>query len=124
MPKKIDANQPDIVAALRKAGASVQHLHTLGKGCFDLLVGFRQRNFVIEIKNPAQPPSKRRLTPDEQVWAEGWQGQKAVISTIDEALMLIGAVRDNERLTWVKNYRNDNGCTLREAADAYDSRVP
>lgn len=29
---RVDQNQAEIVAALRKAGASVQHLHTIGKG--------------------------------------------------------------------------------------------
>lgn len=93
MPKRVDINQPQIVKALRSVGASVQHLHTIGKGCFDLLVGFRNQNFVIEVKNPRQPVSKRRLTPDEQEWSDAWQGQKAVAMTEDEALKIIGAIQ-------------------------------
>ncbi|HJP47915.1 hypothetical protein [Acinetobacter venetianus] len=41
---KIDANQTEIVKALRKFGASVQSLASTGKGCPDLLVGFRGMN--------------------------------------------------------------------------------
>ena len=91
MPKRVDQNQPLIVQALRSVGASVQFLHTIGKGCPDLLVGFRGLNFVLEVKNPAQKPSDRRLTPDEERWHLTWSGQKAVVETIDEALAAIGA---------------------------------
>jgi hypothetical protein len=69
-------------------------MHALGKGCFDLLVGFRGRNYVIEVKNPHVPVSRRRLTPDEQEWSDAWQGQKAVAQTEDEALQIIGAIKE------------------------------
>ena len=36
---------------------------------FDLLLGFRGRLYAIEVKDPAQPPSKRRLTVNEQLTA-------------------------------------------------------
>jgi hypothetical protein len=93
MPKRVDENQPQIVKALRRVGASVQHMHEIGKGCFDLLVGFRSQNFVIEVKNPHVPVSKRRLTPDEQEWSDAWQGQKAIALTEDDALRIIGAIK-------------------------------
>jgi hypothetical protein len=92
MPKRVDQNQPVIVQALRAVGATVQPLHTVKHGCPDLLVGYRGANFVLEVKNPAQRPSDRKLTPDEKAWHEAWRGQKAVIETIDEALKIIGAV--------------------------------
>ena len=90
--RRADQNQSQIVAALRSAGATVQPLHTVGRGCPDLLVGFRGLNFVLEIKNPSVRPSDRRLTPDELAWHESWRGQKAVIETADEALQAIGAI--------------------------------
>ena len=36
---RVDSNQPEIVATLRGMGCSVQHLHAVGKGVPDLLVG-------------------------------------------------------------------------------------
>jgi hypothetical protein len=90
MPKRTDHNQPLIVRALRSVGATVQPLHTIGRGCPDLLVGFRGVNFVLEVKNPTQKPSDRRLTPDELAWHEAWGGQKAVVETEAEALKIIG----------------------------------
>lgn len=45
MAKRTDGNQAEIVRALRSAGATVQTLHTVGKGCPDLVVGFRGNNY-------------------------------------------------------------------------------
>jgi hypothetical protein len=39
--RRVDANQREVVKALRKAGAEVTFIHTLGKGVADLLVSFR-----------------------------------------------------------------------------------
>lgn len=89
---RIDENQPEIVAGLRAVGASVEpRLATLGKGAPDLLVGFRGLTFVMEVKDPAKPASRRRLTPDELVWHAEWAGQVAVVQTLDDALRVIGA---------------------------------
>ncbi len=46
----VDRNQPEIVAALRAAGATVEYLHAVGGGCPDLLVGYRGANYVLEVK--------------------------------------------------------------------------
>ena len=48
---RTDRNQNEIIDALRKAGASVQPLHTVHDGVPDLLVGFQGRNFLMEIKD-------------------------------------------------------------------------
>jgi hypothetical protein len=82
----VDLNQPEIVAALRKIGCSVQHLHTLGKGVPDLLVGRNGWNFVIEVKNGKLPPSKRKLTPDEQEWHDAWRGFVFTVYSADDAI--------------------------------------
>ena len=69
---KIDGNQGDIVIALEAVGASVQSLAAVGNGCPDLLVGFRGTNFVIEVKDPAQPANKRRLNSHQKPWHAEW----------------------------------------------------
>lgn len=86
---KTDANQSEIVAALRKIGASVQPLHAVGQGCADILVGWRGMNTLLEIKDSAKPPSARKLTPDQVKWHEEWRGQVAVVSTIEEAIQAV-----------------------------------
>lgn len=72
---KIDANQREIVDALRAVGCSVQLLAQVGNGCPDLLVGWRNRNFLLEVKDGAKKPSARKLTPDQVAWCEAWRGE-------------------------------------------------
>ena len=87
--KRVDANQSSIVRALREIGASVQSLADLGKGVPDIAVGYHGKNYLFEIKDWKQPPSKRRLTPDEKKWHQAWNGQVHVVETFDEALKII-----------------------------------
>jgi Holliday junction resolvase len=47
-----DANQPEIVRALRQAGAQVVILAGVGHGCPDLLVQYRERLYLLEVKMP------------------------------------------------------------------------
>ena len=88
---KVDANQAEIVKALRAVGAKVQSLAAVGDGCPDLLVGFRGLNYLIEIKDGDKPPSKRALTDDQVQWHAAWTGQIAVAKSVSEALASIGA---------------------------------
>ena len=92
MAKRTDANQAEIMGAFRSCGASVQTLHEVGRGCPDLLVGFRGRNLLVEVKDGSKPPSKRRLRPDQVRWHERWRGQVAVVESVDDVLGLLGVV--------------------------------
>lgn len=98
MNKRVDDNQQLIVQALRRAGASILHLHTIGRGCPDVLAGFRGNNVLLEIKNGMQPPSRRKLTTQEAAWHQTWRGGRVVtVATIHEALVAIGAIDDVSR---------------------------
>lgn len=90
MPKSVDANQPEIVAALRAAGATVQHLHEVGQGCPDILVGFRLKNYVFEIKNPDLVWD---VTPAQVIWIRDWRGRVNVIETAEDALRIMGVLK-------------------------------
>jgi Holliday junction resolvase len=83
---KIDANQPEIVAALRKAGCTVQHLHAVGKGCPDLLCAVQGETFLIEVKDGSKPPSKQALTSDQATWHKDWGAQVHVVNSVAGAL--------------------------------------
>ncbi len=83
---RVDDNQAAIVNALRGVGATVQPLHSVGKGCPDLLVGFRGKNILMEIKDGNKPPSRQKLTPDQVHWHKQWYGNVHVVSSIDQAL--------------------------------------
>lgn len=82
---KVDANQAEIVKALRSVGVSVQSLATVGKGCPDLLAARGADTWVIEVKGP-----KGKLTPDQIEFLKNWRGVVHIVRTVDEALNIVG----------------------------------
>jgi len=86
---RVDANQSKIVAALRKIGCSVLHLHTLGDGAPDLAIGYRGRNLLLELKDGKKAPSARKLTPDEEIFHRDWRGQVATVESVEEAIKFV-----------------------------------
>lgn len=89
---KIDANQNEIVKALRQVGCTVQSLAATGKGCPDLLVGFRGVNLLFEVKDGSKPKSARKLTPDQVIWHGGWNGEVYVVESVEQALEIINGL--------------------------------
>lgn len=90
---KVDSNQSEIVAAARSMGCTVQPLHTVGKGCPDLLVGISGINDLWEVKDGALAPSARKLTIDQVLWHEDWRGHVQIIDSIEKAIARINYVR-------------------------------
>lgn len=82
---RVDANQKALAALFRQAGATVQHLHAVGQGCPDLLLGYRGRNYLVECK-----AGRGRLTPAQERWLRTWNGQACVIRGAAEALQALG----------------------------------
>ena len=88
MAKRTDSNQAEIVKALRAVGASVESLHTVGKGVPDLLCGFRGSTFLLEVKT-----STGKLRPSQIDWRGAWYGHQPItVHSVDQALAAIGAV--------------------------------
>jgi len=84
---KVDANQPAIVEAIRKAGATVLHMHMLGKGAPDLAIGYGGMVLLCEVKQ-----GNKKLTLDEQKWHEEWTGGVYLIRNIDDALNAVATL--------------------------------
>jgi Holliday junction resolvase len=82
---KVDRNQPEVVKALRDRGASVQPLHGVHGGVPDLLVGFRGRNYMIEVKDG----SKGSLTQRQVEWHDDWAGQVVTVTSVAEACDIV-----------------------------------
>ena len=93
---RIDANQREIVAALRAVGCSVESLAQLGGGVPDLLVGRGGVNYLLEVKDGLKPPSRRVLTDDEAGWHRNWRGGVVVVKSVSDALRAVGVVTDLE----------------------------
>ena len=89
---KVDRNQGEIVAALRKAGVYTYSLAQTGKGCPDLVCSYGTRTVLLEVKMP-----KEHLTPDQVRWHRAWNPQAPVyvVETIDDALLVTREHRDS-----------------------------
>lgn len=79
---KRDENEVEIVKALRAAGASVAHLSS--KGIPDLLVSFRNKLFLIEVKMPG-----KKLTLEQVKFHKNWNGEIHIVKSVDEAIEIL-----------------------------------
>lgn len=83
---KADSNQVEIVDALRTAGCTVQHLHTVGRGVPDLLVSRHGNMYLLEVKT-----EHGRLTKCEQEWIDAWDAPVYIVRDVQSALEAVGA---------------------------------
>lgn len=96
---RVDANQAAIVGALRQAGCRVQHLHTIGRGCPDLLVLYRGLLILVEVKDGGKRPSAQRLTPDELRWHTEWSDAPVyILARVEDIPAMLAQVADDWRL--------------------------
>ena len=83
---RVDANQTQIVSALRAAGA---YVWIIGLPV-DLLVGYKNHTFLVEIKDG----SKKRLTKLQADFFENWSGSTLCrVDSPEAALRMIGVVK-------------------------------
>ncbi len=81
---RTDLNQAEIVRALKAAGASVALLHRVGEGVPDLLVGWKGRNLLVEVKGLSG-----KLTPAQGRWHDEWCTDVHVVRSVQGALDLL-----------------------------------
>ena len=77
----VDLNQQEIIDALKKVGCAVVAIGTP----VDLLVGYRGRNFLIEVKRPGE----KARTKTQREFLENWPGQVRIAETPEEAIRLV-----------------------------------
>lgn len=83
---RVDENQKAVVDGLRRIGAEVTPLHRVGQGVSDLLVSFRQKWFVFEVKNPLKPKADQKLTEDEKKWIGKQNAPVYIVFTPQDAI--------------------------------------
>jgi hypothetical protein len=90
---KIDSNHAQIVKDLKCIpGVSVHSVAQLKRFC-DIVVGFRGKNYLFEIKKN----KKSKLTDGEKVFSDHWTGQINVITCTSDALYIMGILlKDRE----------------------------
>ena len=90
--RKVDVNQAEIVETLRKAGADVYILSSVGKGIPDLMVCFNGETILMGVKRDA----KAKYTKDQLKFMANWKG--GPLSRVDSpeaALRVIGLIQNN-----------------------------
>lgn len=94
---KIDDNQNAIVNSIRSYGFSVSITSAVGQGFSDLVVAYggkqRGRTWLVEVKDGAKSPSKRRLTADQVKFHDKWQAPIQIIETVEQAKLWAGAMK-------------------------------
>lgn len=93
--QRTDSNHAEIVRRARQVGCAVIDIHALA-GTLDIVVGFRGVIYLVEIKDGAKIPSKRRLTPAEEKTVEEFRRVDCpvyIVESADDLLRVIGASR-------------------------------
>lgn len=93
MPKRTDANQKEIVEAMRRMGALVAVTSSLGQGFPDLVVGMGRILKLVELKDGSKPPSARRLTEDEAAFHARWGEHVLTLLSVEEAIDFVNRLR-------------------------------
>jgi len=84
-PKKVDNNQLEIVKTFKSMGATVLNLSAVGKGCPDLLIGYKGISVLVEIKSKTG-----KFTEPQLKFMKQWRGGAVNrIDSIDGAIRLI-----------------------------------
>ena len=74
--KRRDENEAEIIKEFQRHGMSVYRLDTP----LDLLVGYDNRNFLVEVKMKT-----KKLNKNQREFAQEWKGQHIVCSSIHQA---------------------------------------
>ena len=86
-----DQNEPEIILALQKCGATVARIYGAGvAGVPDLVAGVDGKNYLIECKMPLTG----RLSEAQKQWRDEWRGSKPfVISSTNDVVRFIELVK-------------------------------
>jgi len=91
MRHRTDLNQPDIITALKRIGATV---YVIGRPV-DLLVGYRSHNYLLECKNLG---GRNKKTPAQEDFFRDWKGQVRICHSAEEAIKLVTEAYKSEEV--------------------------
>lgn len=91
--RRADGNHTHIADAFRVMGCQVEDTHSVGNGFPDMVVERGAQTRFIEVKDPAQKPSDRRLTKAEEKFRR-WLGDRYVVveTTMDAHAVVAGMI--------------------------------
>lgn len=77
---RTDNNQHELVEALKKVGAKCYYI----KEPVDLVVGFRGRSILLEVKRPG-----KTMTEAQKAFCTTWPGEVHVVYSVEEAISAV-----------------------------------
>lgn len=86
---RVDANQAEIIDAMRKCGASVAVI----REPVDLAVGIGGISVLVEVKDGKKPPSAQKYTEQQAEFFSTWRGSKARVDSVESAIRLIDILK-------------------------------
>ena len=97
--KRSDDNHREVVEEFKAAmpEATVHDCSGAGRGFPDLCIGVFDRNWLVEIKDPAKSASRRRLTAAQVGFHDNWQGHVITACSAAEVYAHIARVFYKER---------------------------
>lgn len=84
---KKDANHNEVTNTFASLGYSVLDISQL-KNCCDAIVAKGNRTIAIEIKDGSKPPSQRKLSEGEKTFRDNWNGEWALIESVEDVINL------------------------------------
>lgn len=90
---RTDSNHREILDAFRRCGYSVADTSQLGDGFTDAVVARDMDTTLVEIKDGTKPPSKQKLTGDQEKFHAGWKGRIVIIRSVDDVLQFVAEQR-------------------------------
>tara|TARA_R110000803_G_scaffold4054_8_gene13905 strand:- start:1896 stop:2195 length:300 start_codon:yes stop_codon:yes gene_type:complete len=90
--KRRDANEPAIIDALK----SISGLTIITTDAVDLIIGYKGRNYLIELKAESSISKKTgevlesKIRPSQKTLRKEWSGQYLITASLDEILKQIG----------------------------------
>jgi hypothetical protein len=81
---KKDSNHNECMKAASEIGASVFDTSSMGDGFPDFVAGFRNKNFLFEVKRPKAKP-----TDAEYKFYRNWNGQYNIVSVPGEVRKIL-----------------------------------
>lgn len=88
---RVDDNQNEVVSQLKQIyGLSVRVTSMVGAGFPDLVLGWRGKNYLIELKDGKKSASRKKLTELESKMKDTWFGQFDVCENIEDIFRVLG----------------------------------
>ncbi len=96
----VDKNQTEIILAFKQLGCSVLNCSRIGNGFPDLVVGYRNECYTVEVKNPKYTYGRRGLNENQKKFADSWRGSPVlVVRTLDDVTRLVSLWNEYPRPT-------------------------